>query len=96
DEELYRLARKRVGIKRNFLIHFGIFAVVNVALGLMNLLVSPGYLWFLWCVFGWGIGVGAHWISAAAQLNLDYKDTAVKKEMEYIKEKRAENKPREY
>jgi len=26
----------------------------------LNLITSPGYLWFIWPMMGWGIGVAAH------------------------------------
>lgn len=43
-----------------FKIHFGVYLAVNLLLAIINVLTDPGYLWFLWSLGGWGIGVIAH------------------------------------
>lgn len=45
---------------RGFYIHLFWFLAVCLMLMLINLATSAGYLWFLWVVFGWGIGVAFH------------------------------------
>ena len=47
DDGLRRTAERRVDAKLSFLL-------------LLNLVTSPGYLWCLWSVFGWGVGLIAH------------------------------------
>jgi 2TM domain len=43
-----------------FKIHFGVYLAVNLLLAVINLLTDPSYLWFLWPLAGWGLGVIAH------------------------------------
>jgi len=60
DPERYRRAKKRVGQIKGFYIHATVFALVNALLVVINLRTSPGDLWFLWPMAGWGIGLVAH------------------------------------
>jgi transcriptional regulator with XRE-family HTH domain len=48
---------------KSFYSHLATFVVVLIALTVMNLIVSPGYLWVIWVAFGWGIGVASHALS---------------------------------
>lgn len=83
EEELYNLARKRVKRKREFFSHLTSYFVVCTGLGILNYFTSPGYLWFLWVVFGWGIGIVNHGIGLYRFLNFD--DSAVEKEIEKLR-----------
>ncbi len=40
--------------------HASSYIVVNAGLVVVNLLTSPDYLWVVWSLFGWGIGLGSH------------------------------------
>lgn len=40
--------------------HAVAFATVNGSLIVLNLTTSPHYLWALWPLFGWGIGLVSH------------------------------------
>jgi uncharacterized membrane protein len=51
-----RPGRARAG----FYIHLAAYLVVNALLVGVNLLATPGRLWFYWPLLGWGIGVLAH------------------------------------
>ena len=85
EEELYRVAERRIKTKREFLTHLVMYVVVNIFLFFMNIFTSPGYLWVLWVTFGWGIGIAAHGIDTYVKLNLDR--TAVDREVERLKSK---------
>jgi uncharacterized membrane protein YczE len=85
EEEIYRMAEKRVHLKRDFLTHLVIYIAVNIFLVFLNFYTSPGYLWFLWATFGWGIGIVAHGVDTYVKLNMDR--AAVEKEIEYLKRK---------
>ena len=50
-------ARKRVAREKKFYAGLATYAVTIAGLAAVNLLTSPGYLWFLWAAFGWGIGI---------------------------------------
>jgi hypothetical protein len=59
-DEAYRRARRTVDAKIGFYIHLAVYVAVNIVLVTINLAHSPQYLWFLWPLFGWGIGVFFH------------------------------------
>jgi hypothetical protein len=67
DAELHRLAMRRADMKLGFRSHVFVYAIVNAGLAAINLATSPGYLWFVWPLIGWGIGLAAH----AAAVYLD-------------------------
>ena len=61
EEELYRLARKRVEEKKGFFTHFAVYIIVNIVLVLIWAFpAGGGYPWFLWPLGGWGIGILFH------------------------------------
>ncbi len=53
-------ARKRIKELREFYSHLGTFVGVNLFLIMVNLLTSPEFFWFMFPLFGWGIGLIAH------------------------------------
>ncbi len=55
-----RKAMEYVRDIRSFYIHAIQYAVVITGLAAVNLFTSPGYLWFLWAAFGWGVGLAVH------------------------------------
>ena len=62
EEEIkYQRARKRVEALRGFYVHLGVYVLVNLFLFLLNIITSPGMLWFYLPLLGWGIaGIGVH------------------------------------
>ena len=63
EDELRRRAERRVGAKLAFRSHLMTYLLVNGGLVILNLVTSLGYLWCLWVIFGWGIGLAAHGLS---------------------------------
>lgn len=61
SEEAWAL--KQVRRKKEFFIHLIQFAIFMPIIAAINLLTSPGHLWFLWVLFGWGAGVLMHGLS---------------------------------
>ena len=55
------------GLDRGFYIHFAVFLIVNGFLFAINLLTSRWYLWFIWPMSAWAIGVGEHFVAYNAQ-----------------------------
>lgn len=55
-----RAARREVHCLRGFYVHLTVFVLVNVGLVAINLLASPGRLWFQWPLLGWGIWLALH------------------------------------
>ena len=66
DEELRKKARKFAKEKSDFYIHFVIYIAVNLFLIFIWWTGSGfnSHPWFVYPLFGWGIGVAAHGISA--------------------------------
>lgn len=56
----YEWARGRAEAKYGFYVHAVVFTAVMVLLIVINLRVSPGTLWFIWPLIGWGIAVALH------------------------------------
>ena len=60
NNEAYRRAKKKLEAKRGFYMHLFVYIGVNILLVIINLLTSPQYIWFIWPLLGWGIGVFFH------------------------------------
>jgi hypothetical protein len=51
---------KRVAEMKDFIEHLTAYLIVNGSLMVLNVVTSPGSLWFLWIAFFWGIGLAFH------------------------------------
>ncbi len=80
EEDLRRLAERRADAKLGFRHHAFVFAVVNAGLAGVNLLTSPGYLWFVWPLGGWGIGLLSHGLSVYGVMAGD-REAMIEREM---------------
>lgn len=58
--EGYQRARERAGAKYGFFVHALVYAAVMVLLVGINRLTSPGTIWFIWPLIGWGLAVAPH------------------------------------
>lgn len=56
----YERAKKRAEDLKGFYSHLFAYVLVNAFLIIVNHLTSPGYYWFWWPLFGWGIGLAIH------------------------------------
>ena len=54
------LALAHVRNIKAFYLHLGQYALVIAGLAVINLMTSPGYLWFIWPAVGWGLGIAMH------------------------------------
>jgi hypothetical protein len=55
-------AKKKVKDKKDFYQHLMSYAIVNTFLFALNLITSPGYLWFVFPLMGWGVGLAFHYV----------------------------------
>ncbi len=55
-----RTVWRQVRRERRFYQNLVSYAVIIGFLAVLNLMTSPGYLWFLWAAVGWGIGLVFH------------------------------------
>lgn len=63
NQEAYQRAKRRAEAKIGFYIHLAVYMGVNVLLVIINLSTSPQYIWFIWPLLGWGIGLFFHGMS---------------------------------
>lgn len=83
-DALYRQARRRVRQLKGFYSHLASYVLVNAGLVVTNLLFTPGYLWFLWTLFGWGIGLLAHAAGVFRPFRVFPRDWEERKIREYM------------
>ena len=62
EEEIYRLARKRVEEKKGFRIHLAVYIGVNILLVIIWTATGAGFPWFVFPLGGWGIGILFHFL----------------------------------
>ena len=64
DDELRKIARETAEEKAGFFMHLAIYVAVNTFLiALWWVTGGPGtFPWFVFYLFGWGIGIAAHYI----------------------------------
>jgi len=84
DNQLHQLAKKRVEFRR----HLIVFFVINSMLWIIWYLTGGTYMWPLWPMAGWGVGVIFHYL-------FDYRTSNMFSEEEEFKKlkKMAEAKP---
>jgi hypothetical protein len=58
--EEYARARARAEAKYGFFVHAAVYAAVMLLLVVINLITSPGSIWFIWPLIGWGLAVALH------------------------------------
>lgn len=90
DEEIVKLAQKRVQDKKDFFVHLAMYVIINLFLFFMWLFITGGkhgaYPWFLWVVLGWGVGVAAHAVSVFLNpKGSSWEQREIQKEIERLK-----------
>ena len=92
-DELLRLAKRRVILKKALRWHVIIFIAVNALLCVIYFLTTPdGYFWPMWSLFGWGIGLIVHIIVTCSLLSsTKSKEDPVEKEYNSLKKEFEEN-----
>lgn len=58
DAARYKQAKERVEALKGFYAHLAVFLAINFGLFLMS--IATGGTWFVWPLFGWGVGLLAH------------------------------------
>lgn len=88
DDEL---ARARVEQRRAFWIHLAVYVVVNFGLVALNVVTSPGSIWFVFPLIAWGIGLTAHGVCVSllsGRFGLEWEERQVKDEVERLRRSR--------
>ena len=92
EAERYYQALKKVKEIKEFYQHLAVFLLCNLIVIVVNLMTSPGYLWFIWCVSGWGLGLILHGLSVfnlPPFFNKEWEERKIREILE--KEKKTQN-----
>jgi pilus assembly protein TadC len=89
-DESYERAKRRVEQLKGFYIHLTVYIVINVFLFVVNFLTNPGYWWFLFVTFFWGIGLVAHGLSIFTRRGMFSKEWEDRKIREYMEKEEKE------
>lgn len=87
EEELRKKARRQAKEKVDFFMHFGVYLAVNAFLIAIWWASGGGFPWFIFPLFGWGIGIVAHFIGAYTD-NSIFLERMTEKELQKLKEKK--------
>jgi len=60
NQDLQRIARRRVRARLGLYIHATVYVVVNAFLALVQSQTTPQVTWALWPAAGWGLGLAIH------------------------------------
>ncbi|NNE98166.1 MAG: 2TM domain-containing protein [Pyrinomonadaceae bacterium] len=63
NQDAYQQAKERLEAKYGFYIHLSVYLAVNLLLVIINLSKSSEGFWFIYPLFGWGIGLAFHALS---------------------------------
>lgn len=83
EQSKYQEAKQRVEEIKGFYFHLITYILINAVLIVINLLTSPEYLWFIWPLIGWGIGLVIHAFSVfSCFLGKSWEERKIKEIME--------------
>lgn len=81
DQKSLQTARTKAKAKVEFKIHLISYLVVITLLAIINLSLTPEYIWFKWPLMGWGIAIILHALRVYYSGNTSIKDRMIEKEM---------------
>jgi len=89
DAELFQKAKKRAEDKVGFLIHLGMYVIVNAFLVMLWWVTTGGtaFPWFVFPMFGWAIGLVAHFLAAFLETG-KLADRWTREELERLRKQR--------
>lgn len=87
-DESYIRAKNRVEEVKGFYSHLITYIVVNVFLAIINFFTAPGFWWFLFISFFWGIGLVAHGASVFMKRGFFSKEWEERKIKEYMEKEK--------
>lgn len=89
-DQSYERAKRRVEELKGFYGHLISYIIVNVFLAIINFLTTPGFWWFLFIAFFWGIGLVAHGSSVFMKRGLFSKEWEERKIKEFMEKEEKE------
>jgi fumarate reductase subunit C len=92
EAERYYQAHKKVKEIKEFYQHLTVYLLCNPVVIIVNLLTSPGYLYFWFSVLGWGVAIVLHGLKAFDRIPFFSKEWEERKIQEFLdKEKVRKN-----
>jgi hypothetical protein len=87
DDEIRRLAQRRVAARKGFFGNLATYIVINAMLVVIWAVSGGGYMWFLWVAGGWGVALIFHALSVFVfpKEGGDWEQAQVRKEMDKIR-----------
>lgn len=85
ERDIRAKATRKVRGALGFAWHLRVYVLVSALLAAINLLTTPLFLWCLFPIGGWGIGVALHWFAARGQ---DQRESMIEAEVQRELEKR--------
>lgn len=82
NQKLQQTAHQKAKLIVEFRIHLITYIVVNSLLVIINLIFTPEYLWFIWPLLGWGLGIVLHRREVKLPPKQSLMDRLIEKEME--------------
>jgi hypothetical protein len=87
DNSIEARARRRVGMKIGFYVHALVFVLVNAGLYVLSNVTGSGR-WFVFPLWGWGLGLAIHGIVTLITLQGDgLRDRMVRDEIERLRKR---------
>lgn len=86
EDERYDRAKKRVEELKGFYSHLAVYIIIITFLAVVNFFTTPGFWWFLFVAFFWGIGLVAHAWSVFSRRSLFSREWEERKIREYMEE----------
>ncbi|KPK63703.1 histidine kinase [candidate division WOR_3 bacterium SM23_42] len=84
NDEAYLRAKKRVAELKGFYAHLIVFVIVNMILVIINLVLTPRFLWFLIPLLGWGVGLFFHAVFGFGLFGVFTKEWEERKIKQYM------------
>ena len=86
--ELLKLAKRRVRLRKGVEWHAIIYLIVNAFLCAIYYLTTPnGYFWPIWAIVGWGLGLVIHFVVIRSSLASAREDRElIKREYKMLQE----------
>lgn len=94
EADRYYDAQKRVKELREFYEHLSVYVLSTPIVIIVNLMTSPEYLWFIWCVVGWGMAIVLHGLkvfSFPPFFNKKWEDKKIQEFLEKENKRRLES-----
>jgi hypothetical protein len=82
NNDLRKLAKRRVRARTGFLSHMLAYVIVNTGLILIWRFSGASYPWFIWPLLGWGVGLVSHAVALAFGPGSLHEEHAIERELE--------------